>query len=275
MTVTQPNTQAWILANTALLARGLTPLNSAAQYTSGIHTLSTYVQSNNQCDKYQQVVVTWLDILHRAMGATMNKRFMWRDWQFVTSGPIPPVPVYIIRNTIIEGFRANSIFNVTYGSGPGNRLAVISKQQFLEMYARPDIVPIGTPLWIVPETDDGSGNTTVRLVPTPDQAYTIQGTSRLLVQPITSGNDQIVFPYYYEHALVTKTMQVLEGILDEGREQSMLALADQFLQEVLRDSGGADEEKDQIDFGFSLWQRWRSEGNRDYNPATDVAGSYP
>jgi hypothetical protein len=209
------------------------------------------------------------------MAAIMNKRFMWRDFQFITSGPIPLVPTYKIPNIIVEGFRANSIFNVTFGAGPGNRIEVITKQQYMEMYARPDIVPIGTPLWLVPETDDGSGKITVRLVPTPDQAYTIQGTTRLLVQPLTAGTDQIVFPYYYEHPLVLKTMQVLEGAVDEGRETSMQVLAEQFLGEVLRDSTGADEETAQIDFGFSLWSRWRSEGNRDYNPATDTVPPYP
>ncbi len=63
--------------------------------------------------------------------------------------------------------------------------------------------------------------------------------------------------------------------MNEGRQADMAGLADRFVQEVMRDAAGAEEETDQWSPGFSIWNRWRSESARDYNPATDVAPPYP
>lgn len=271
------NSTVWAIANKALLGMGLVPISSAAQYTSGIPTLSGYSPING-LDKYQQQCIVWLDILQSAVGLVMTKRFMWRKFQITTANNAASqtlVNVYQINNVVIEGFRANSIFNVTYGAGPGNPLYVVPYETFMRMFARPDLIPIGTPLWLVPLPDDGSGNCLVQLVPTPDQTYTIEGQCRLVVPRIVSGNDLCIFPYMYEHALVAKLIELLETRVDEGRDMTARAYAEQWIAEVIRDAGGADEEQDQIDLGFKLWNRWRSESARDYNPTTDVAPPYP
>ncbi len=280
----QPNSTARAIVNKALIGMGTAnPIATDSLYATGI--VDQFGNISSSLDKYQQQAVTFLDMLQQSLALIMNKPFMFRRFQITTQAPNSVtgigVPFYTIKNTIVEGFRANSFFNVTYGAGPGNPLHVIPYEQFNHMYARPDIVPIGTPLWVVPIPNDiascaaGTGDCVVRLVPTPDQVYTIEGQCRMVVPPIKSGSDQVAIPYNYEQALIFKLMEVMEGRLNEGREMNMRAYAEQFLAEVLRDSSGAEEEVDRQDVGFTLWGGWKRDSARDYNPATDVVTPYP
>jgi hypothetical protein len=274
----QPNSTARAVANKALVALGHIPIATDDLYATGV--MDSAGNLNTQLDKYQQQAVTFLDIFHQTLSLVMNKPFMYRRFQLQTN-PAPTTTLdatngdYVLNNVIIEGLRANSFFNVTYGAGPGNPIHVIPYEQYNQMYARPDIVPIGTPLWLVPLPDDGSGNTRVRIVPTPDQVYVIEGQCRYLVPSIKKGTDQIAFPYRYEAPLIFKLMEVMETRLNEGREASVRMYAEQFVAEMIRDASGAEEEVDRQDLGFTLWGGWRRDSARDYNPATDVVSPYP
>ncbi len=258
------------------MALGLTPIPNIATFNNGIPTASGY--SGVGLDKYQQQVISWLDIVQRVAGLTFNKRAMWRRFQFTTANNganATMISDYVLNNVTIEGFRANSFWNVTYGAGPGNAITVIPYENFMRMYARPDIVPIGAPMWLAPLPDDGSGTVVVRLNPIPDQTYVIEGQCRVIVKPIATGNDETIFPLPYEHGLITKTVEIIENRLDEGRGPTFTVYAHEFMQEIMRDAAGAEEETDQWDPGFALWNRWRSESARDFNPATDTAPPYP
>lgn len=280
-----PNSTCRAIVNKTLVGMGFLPIATDALYATGI--IDQFGNLNTQLDKYQQQAVTLLDVFHQALTMVMNKPFMFRQFQITTVEPNdnsgytgagnlgPGVSDFVINNVIIEGFRANSFFNVTYGAGPGNPIHVIPYQQYLEMYARPDIVPIGSPMWLVPLPDDGSGNCRVRIVPVPDQVYTIEGQCRMIVPPIKAGTDRCAFPYRFEHALVMKLMEVLESRLNEGREGTVRMYAEQFISEVLREATGAEEETDRIDMGFTLWGGRRRDSAMDYNPATDSVPQYP
>lgn len=263
------------IVNKALTIMGYLPIATDVLYNTGI--IDAFGNLNSQLDKYQQQGVTLYDIFQQTLCLVMNKAFMWRRFQITTVAPNAlgvGVPDYVINDVIIEGLRANSFFNVTFGAGPGNPLRVIPYQQFMEMYARLDIVPIGTPEFVVPIVEDGSDICRLKLVPTPDQVYTIEGQCRYQVPPVAKGSDLCAFPYRYEHPLVMKLVEVLETRVNEGREGAAKAYADQFIAEMTRDASGADEEIDQQDLGFSLWGG-RGDSCRDYNPSTDVVPQYP
>ena len=274
----QPNSTARTIVNVALTGLGVAlPIVSDVAYTLGIVSLPSYVSASDPNDKYQSQAITWLDLVHRQLGLTMNKPEFYRRFKFTTAANQSQ---YTLNNQIVEGFRPNSFFNVTYAAGPGNQLGVIPYERMMQMYARPDTIPIGTPLWLVPipkdgTEHDGSQSPVVQLVPTPDQAYVIEGQCRLIVQPIKSGADQVAFPYFHEHALIMKLIEMLEGRLDEGRDQSARMYAEQFVAEVLRDATGAEEEVDRIDIGFSLYGRESRNSARDYNALTDTVTQWP
>lgn len=258
------------IANQALVGSGFMPIASAAQFALGLGAVPGGTQGNS-LDKYQQVAVTFLNLLGKAQGLVFNKRALWRRFQITT---VANQPQYKINNQIIEGFRANSFFNVTVG-GAGNMLHVWTYQDFMMQNARPDVIPFGTPLAVVPIPEDGSGNCVIQLWPTPDQAYIIEGQSRLLVPDLVDGNSFVFLPKHYEHALIFRLIELLETKTNEGKEASARLYAQQFWDEVYRDASGADEEIEPTDPGFRLWGNWRRETARDYNPVTDVPGPYP
>jgi len=266
------------IVNRALLGLGNgQPIATDAIFNNGVMDLQGNI-SLSGLDKYQSQAIIFYSLILNSLGLVMSKRQFWRKYQFQTSAPDAttgdPVPQYTLENGLIEGFRANSVFNVTYGAGPGNRLHVVPYQNFLESYARPDIIPIGTPMWLVPLPADDSGNVVVQLVPSPDQVYTIEYQCRLIVPPLKTGADMCPFPYHHEHALVFKLIEYLETRVNEGREQGMRQYAEQFIAEMMRDAAGADEENDRIDMGMRLYGNYR-ESARDYNPETDVPAAYP
>jgi len=245
------------IVNKALVGLGFIPIATDALYATGI--IDHFGNLTSSLDKYQQQAVVFFDIFHQALSMVMNKPFMYRRFRIQTVGPDAngnTTPIYTIQQTIIEGLRPNSFFNVTNGAGPGNMLTVTTYEEYNRMWARPDMVPI-------------------RLCPTPDQVYTIEGQCRFVVPTIKAGTDLCAFPYRYEHALIMKLIEVMEGRVNEGRESIVREYAEQFVAEVLRDSAGADEEIDRVDVGFRLYGRGNRISTRDYNPSTDVPGAYP
>lgn len=253
------------IANTALVGCGQMPIPTAAVFAGGLGTVP-----GGSLDKYQQKAVTFLNLLQKQLGMTLNKPFNFKRFKFTCT---PGVALYTINNCTIEGFRANSFFNVTIG-GPAGRLRVMSQEIYNESYAQPNSVPTGAPEWIVPQEDDGEEHARVVLVPTPDQTYVIEGQARVNVPDLIDGNSPCLFPKRYEHALIFQLITLIEWSLNEGRDASIGSVAQTFMDEVRRDSGGALEEPDQTDLGFSLWGN-RRRYTRDYNPATDQAGPFP
>jgi len=266
------------IVNKALVGLGFIPIATDALYATGI--IDHFGNLTSSLDKYQQQAVVFFDIFHQALSMVMNKPFMYRRFRIQTVGPDAngnTTPIYTIQQTIIEGLRPNSFFNVTNGAGPGNMLTVTTYEEYNRMWARPDMVPIGTPYILVPIPTDqiNDDSCQIRLCPTPDQVYTIEGQCRFVVPTIKAGTDLCAFPYRYEHALIMKLIEVMEGRVNEGRESIVREYAEQFVAEVLRDSAGADEEIDRVDVGFRLYGRGNRISTRDYNPSTDVPGAYP
>lgn len=277
----QQNSTARAIVNKTLLAMGYISIATDAAYATGI--VDQFGNLPGGLDKYQQQAVIYLDIFQQALSLVFNKPKFFRKFNFSTVAPTVANPLgtqdYTLRQATIEGFKPNSFFNVTTGAGLGNKIRVVPYDQYNQAYARPDLVPIGAPVWLVPlpESIDGpSDSCKVRLVPTPDQVYTIEGQTKIIVPPIMAGSDRVVFPYQYEQALIMKLKEIMETGTNEGRDASARSYAEQFWAEVFRDSNGADEEVDMIDTGIRLWTtRGRGDSARDYNPVTDTVVPYP
>ncbi|MBX9771930.1 MAG: hypothetical protein K2X29_11190 [Candidatus Obscuribacterales bacterium] len=255
--------------NKALIILGKSHIASDTLFNSGI--IDADGNLTTKLDKYQQQTVTTYDIFHSAFAMTMNKPFMYRRFQFNTQ---IGVAKYKLDSLIFEGLRANSFFNVTVGGG-GNRISVLPYEKYNEMYADPNTVPTGRPFYLFPFPADGSDECEIILSPLPDQVYVIEGQSRFLVEPLKEGSDPCAFPFQYEHMLLMKIVEFMEGRLNEGREVSIHQFAEQFIGEVLRDACGAVEEVDAFDPGLRLYGGGYCDSARDYNPLTDAAGPYP
>ena len=260
------------IANVCLQLNGLLPIQSDSQYV----TVS-------QLDKYQLQTALILNLFQQKMGLAMNKRFMYRTFTFPTVTynsaltMAQNVTSYEVDNVIVEGLRANSFFNVTVGTNSvvNARMEMMTYEMWKTNFPRPDVIAPAFPMFIVPMNDDGSGKTNLMVWPWPNGVYTIEGQCRLIVPPITAGNQNIIFPTWYEHALIAKVAGFLETRLNEGREGDYLALADECVQEVMRDANGANEEQDPLDTGVRLWGRPDRNSARDYYPAIDTAPPWP
>jgi hypothetical protein len=250
------NSTARSIANIVLESLGQRPIGSDADYID----LSKLSKVQRQC-------VIFLDLMHRMLGVEFNKRFMWREFTIETTAVATE---YTVNSVIVEGFKANSFFNVTNNGIYNGNIAVRSYEQWREAYPNPELTQRQHPLFLVPLPDDGTGNTKVMLWPYADAVYTIKGQSRLLISPITAGSQLISIPPHYEHVLIFKACEVLETRLNEGREQDFKPYIEEAIQTILRDSTGAYEEVEQIDLGVSLYSRGRRDQNRRFNPLTDV-----
>lgn len=219
-----------------------------------------------------------LDLIQGKLSLKATKRFNQRKFTISPIGPTMGVPEtsFTIPNASIEGFRANSFTNITTTPGVTNgHIRVMTYEQWRKTWPDPSKEALGPPRFLIPLPDDGSGDCNVTLFPYPDQAYTIEGICRIVYQKIVDGSTPTIFPVMYEHALIFAGMGLLETRMNEGREASMMALADAAIEEVMRDSEGADEEVDPIEPGVRL----RGFGGdrryvRDYNPDTDVVPPY-
>lgn len=255
-------------ANLILEGVGLDPILSDDAYVD-----------RTQLDKYQRITVIALDMSQRNLGIELNKRFLIRPFTFSTIAPVAGVPhsdPYTLAGTSIEGFKANSFFNVTTAGANNWPLRVATYEQWRVANPNPDLYGAAPPAWIIPVPDDGSDTTQIIVWPYADAVYTIEGQCRIVVAPIQAGTDQIIFPKKYEHVLIAEVQAALEGKMNEGRDASAGAIAARVTAILLRDASGAYEEKEPIDLGFDLWDGYAF-GNRyehNYNPATDVCPPY-
>lgn len=233
------------VVNLALEACGVLPVSTDAQYSATGPTGP---------NKYQRQAIIGLDLLQRQFAVTFTRRIFWRKFQFQTTDyNVTGQTEYEIPNVIVEGFRANSFFNVTAtGQGVGG-LDVKTYQYWRDnLCPQSSIVSRGAPSFVVPLPDAGDGKAKILLWPYPDMAYTIEGQSRLIVPPITSGAQYVSFPKHYEHMLVFRLVEWIESKMNEGREMSAQRWSQQSIDEVMRDAMGADEEQDVIDMGVTL-----------------------
>src|SRR5579883_1685687 len=172
------------VANQALELSGLYPIPDVPTYINN---------AAGGLDKYQRQVTLILDLVQRRLGLIMNKRFLTRPFTIKTTAyPTTGQTAYPVPNGVsVEGFKANNFFNVTLTGIFNSRMHVLTHQRWREENPRPDLTAPGIPLFIVPLPDDGSGVPQVMFWPYPSDVYTIEGKSRIIVQPITSG-DQFV-----------------------------------------------------------------------------------
>lgn len=264
-----PNSTARVIVNKTLLSLGYMSIATDELYAKGI--VDEFGDIKAGLDKYQQQAVTNLDMFHQELALVCNKPFMTKSFQLTT---VANKADYVLNQAIIEGLKPNSFFNITAG-GIGNGITVISYEKYMQSYARPDTVPVGVPWMLVPLPNKDDDLTQIKLVPTPDQAYVIEGSCRHVVPPIKSGSDRVSFPYRYEQALIKKLEEVLETKVNEGREHSARAYAEQFVAEMMRDATGASEEIQPVDLGFRLYRGGNRNSTRDYNPLTDTVPPYP
>lgn len=260
-----PNSSAFTIANTCLLGCGLAPIASAAVYP-------------NVTDKYQKQMTIMLQLVQAKMSLRMNKRFNIRKFSFKTQGPDANGVIttsYPVKGATIEGFKANSFFNITTNGVYDSRIRMMTYEYWRMTWPRPDETTMGPPLHIIPMDDDGSGICRVMVWPYSDQQYIVEGQCRVICPQITDGNTQVIFPPHYEHVLILKGMEMLETRLNEGREQAIGPMADEAIAEVMQDASGAYEEEDPMDLGLRLYTYYPRDTTRDYNPLTDIPGPYP
>lgn len=256
-----PYSTALAAANVALEWCGINPIPDVASYSNPA-----------ALDKYQRQATIYLDYMQRELGLVFNKRHFWRVFNISTT-PTGQTSYPCPAGVIIEGFKANSFFNVTASGVYNGQLAVVTHTQWREMYPNPDQVAPGFPTMLVPVPEDGSGTVRVILFPYPSQVFTIEGQCRLLISPLTAGDQALAFPQHYEHMVIHAVRKMLEESRNEGRAFDAERHAQKVVDEVLRDATGAEEEIYPSDTGISLWHA-RGEYRRDYNPATDVVPPY-
>lgn len=256
-----PYSTALALANVSLEWCGLQPIPDATAYITPA-----------SLDKYQRQTTLFLDYMQRELGLVFNKRHFWRKFTISTT-PTGQTSYPVPAGVIIEGFRANSFFNVTTSGTANGAIPVVTYEIWREMYPNPEQVANGFPQMLVPAPEDGSGTVNVILFPYPAQIFTIEGQCRLLISPITAGTQALAFPQHYEHMLMHATRVMIEQSRNEGRAFDVERHAQKTIEEVMRDATGASEEDYPIDPGVCLWSN-RREYRRDYNPLTDVVPPY-
>lgn len=250
------------VANMALESSGLTPIPDVASYIN-----TAYL------DKYQRQTTIFLDLTQRELGLAFNKRAFWRKFTISTT-PIGQTSYNVPAGIIIEGFRANSFFNVTTGGSANGSIAVVPYDIWREQYPNPENVAQGFPTILVPMPEDGTGTVKVILFPYPSQVFTIEGQCRLIISPITAGDQSLAFPVHYEHMIVHHVKAMIEESRSEGRAASAERRAKEVVEEVLRDATSAYEENYPIDPGVYLFHGRAGESRRSYNPATDTVTPY-
>lgn len=259
-----PNRTVLEIANDCLQACGCAPIASAAIYP-------------NVTDKYQKQLTIMLRLVQHKMALRFNKHFNVRKFQFNTVPPDAnnnPTQWYVLPNATIEGFKANTFFNITINGTYTTRVTMRTYEWWRQTWPDPTAEPLGPPIHIIPMDDDGSGECRVMLWPWADAVYTVEGQCRVVCPQILDGNSRTIFPAHYDHVLVLKGMEMLETRLNEGREQSIGAIADEAISEVMQDASGSYEENEPIDIGCRLYGYYSRDSVRDYNPATDTVPPY-
>lgn len=240
------NSIALDIVNFALEASGFDPILTLGAYTDP-----------TQLSKQQRQSTLLLDLAQHKMGVYFNKRFMQRQFTLTTTAGNPDgspgATQYTIPSTLVEGFKANSFFNVTSSGYYNKQLDVMTYEMWQRLFPRPDLEPLGAPLWIVPLPEDGTNTAKVIVWPYSDVAYSIRGIARIVVSKIQAGSDPIIFPPHYEYVIIAKLMALLEQKTNEGREAFMEMLASECADEVMRDATGAYEEVEPMDLGIQLY----------------------
>lgn len=206
------------------------------------------IESNLSKAQYQTKLFT--DLANRLLALEFNKRFAQREFSFSTTTVDND---YALDSTApLVGIKWHSFYNRTSGGVRNRRLLFKSYEEWESEFPNPEQQSRSGPIWWIPKPYNGKPDRII-LWPYPDAAYTINYQAKLDTVPLTTSNQNILFPTEYEHVLWIKGRIFLEESLNEGRSANMEILAREAVADVMRDSDGPVDDIQFIDLGMQLY----------------------
>jgi len=197
--------------------------------------VNTTAFDNGPLSKYQNLYKFNVDFAHRYLSNRMATRFTNRKFQLpIAAG----TTVYALDTGMSgESLKYHSWANITAGSSYASTLQYMKYEDFLQMWPDSTIIQSGPPQYIVQLPLDRTLDTTqpqarIQVYPIPDATYQLQYEARLNAYPLINSASIILWPPEYEHALWMWVKAWGEVDLAEGREQALLPLAEQVINNV-------------------------------------------
>lgn len=190
--------------------------------------------------KYQAVAKQFAKLAHKHLGVRAYNHFNNRKFDF---GTVSGTNIYDLdvglspENIKLESFFNNTAGNLASQNGP---VRFMEYKDFQRRYPDPDNIGIGVPThWTLLPIDDSEPSPvhTIRIIPDPDNAYTIEYVAKLDSWELTTGDDIILFPKPYEHMLWEFCWELLEIDLGEGKEGKIGFLAREAANQVYLAAG--------------------------------------
>lgn len=220
-----PNSTWYQCTNSALGLAALPTIMTTASFDNNVPPLS----------KYQDLYKRMVDFAHRFLSERMATRFTNRKFQL----PIQTGTTVYTLDTGISGeaLKFQSWVNLTAGSPYARVLKYMRYEDFLAMWPDSTIIQSGPPEYIVQLPLDRTLDTTqpqarVQVFPVPDNSYQLQYEARLNPYQLVDSSSIILWPPEYEHALWMWVKAYGEVDLAEGREQALIPLAEQVINNV-------------------------------------------
>ena len=212
---------------------------------AGLDEIATDAEFNNvgqgSLQKYHSVGKSIIQLAHNILFLRARSHFASRKIPLQLSTGVSDYQIDTGLDP--ENIKFSTFFNSTSLaplSAKNQPLRFLDYRTYKVRYPDPNNVPTGAPEeWVLLpiERTEESPVHKVRIVPTPDAAYTLEFIAKLNAQPLTVATSKILYPPHYEHHLTILGWHLLESDLGEGKEGQLAALARQAANEVHLFSG--------------------------------------
>lgn len=208
---------------------------------SGLPKIATADAFNGTSpQKYQRIAKQFVKLAHKHLGVRAYNHFNSRIFDFNTAAG---TNIYELSTGLSpEGVKLHSFFNNSTGTlaTQNGRIPYLEYERFKRQYPDLSNVGTGTPtFWtLLPiDSQETSPIHRIRIIPDPDNAYTIEYTAKLDIWELEDDQSIILFPKHYEHALWMYCWNLLETSLGEGKEGMIGAMAIKAANEVFLAAG--------------------------------------
>jgi hypothetical protein len=196
--------------------------------------------NNSGLQKYQRVTKQFVKLAHKHLGVRAYDHFNKRIFDFPTE---VGTSIYELRTGLSpEGIQLHSFFNNSTGTlaSQNGRIPYMEYDRFKTLY--PDLSHVGTGApthWtLLPiDSEETSPVHRIRIIPDPDNAYTIEYVAKLDMWELENDESLILFPKHADHALWMYCWELLESDLGEGKEGRIGLMAQKAANEVFLVAG--------------------------------------